>query len=111
MCVAECTSHRACDQQVDFFFLPFTSSERKHVPMTMIDAHSKTWAKENGEGVFGHVLFWVDMRPHSPLDAFFHVPKSRGLARFSQPLVVSPVSWSQDVENSGQFLAFCSQRK
>ncbi len=50
--------------------------------MTMIDAHSKTPAKENGVGVFSHVLFWVDMRPHSPLDAFVHVPKSRGLARF-----------------------------
>jgi hypothetical protein len=46
----------------------------------------------------------VDMRPHSPLDAFFHVPKSRGLASFfTQPLVDSPVSWSQDVEISGRF--------
>jgi len=72
----------------------------------MIDAHSKTPAKENGVGVFSHVLFWVDMRPHSPLDAFVHVPKSRGLARFSQPLVVSPVSWSQDVENPDGFSHF-----
>ena len=48
----------------------------------MIDAHSKTWAKENGEGVFGHVLFWVDMRPHSPLDAFFSRSKVQRLSPF-----------------------------